>query len=283
MEYVKSPPPDRHTKQPKLKTPKGGWDTHFHLFGPQARFPLHPQRKLEVQDCTMDDLISMHNAIGISRGLIVQSFQHGHTYEYLLHALMKHPDRFKACMIPSADITDGELNILAKAGVVATRNAFAGSPLIDEDLRKRCLEHGIGSHYLLHGEKEIAAWRPQILATKGKFVIEHMGYPHIENGLNDPCYRFLLECLNTGRCWVKLSPRCSSQATVPFSDVTPFVHDLIKRHPKRLLWGSDWPHPNYFKPMPNDADLLDLLLEWVPDEQVRDDILIHNPNELFEA
>ena len=121
MEYIKSPPPDRHTRVPQLKLPAGACDTHFHIFGPQARFPLAPKRRLEVEDCTLDDLIAMHDALGVTRGLIVQSFQHGFSYEYLLHALMLHPKRFKACMIPAPEITDGELDILSKAGVVGAR------------------------------------------------------------------------------------------------------------------------------------------------------------------
>jgi 2-pyrone-4,6-dicarboxylate lactonase len=281
LEYVKSPPPVRNTRKPKLSIPQGSCDTHFHIFGPQARFPLAPKRRLEVEDCTLDDLVKMHDTLGISRGLIVQSFQHGYAYEYLLHALSRYPKRFKACIIPAPDITDQELSILANAGAVAARYAFKSSPVIDENLQARCIEHGIESHYLLHGQKEIDAWRDQILATKGRFVIEHMGYPDVSNGLDDPCYRFVLECLDTGRCWVKLSPRCSNESVVPFSDTLPFVHDLVSKFPKRLLWGSDWPHPNYFNPMPNDADLLELMQDWATSEQTRLDILVNNPQELF--
>jgi 2-pyrone-4,6-dicarboxylate lactonase len=281
LAYVKSPPPDRDTRTPRLKLPPGACDTHFHLFGPQARFPLDPARRLEVEDCTLDDLIRTHDAMGITRGLIVQSFQHGHAYEYMLHALTRRPQRFRGCIIAAPDITDGELAILAGAGVVATRFGFKASPKIDERMRARCREHRIEPHYLLHGEAEIAAWREQILATQGRFVIEHMGYPNVERGLDDPCFRFLLECVDTGRCWVKLSPRSSKQPTIPFSDTLPFVHELVCRAPQRLMWGSDWPHPNYFNPMPNDADLLDMMLDWAPDESVRNDIMINNPAELL--
>ena len=135
--------------------------------------------------------------------------------------------------------------------------------------------------YTLRIAREMGDLSRVILGTDGPFVIEHMGYPHVENGLNDPCYKFLLACLDTGRCWVKLSPRCSAQPELPFSDTLPFVHDLVRRAPKRLMWGSDWPHPNYFNPMPNDADLLDMLLEWEPDEAVRADIMVHNPAEIL--
>jgi predicted TIM-barrel fold metal-dependent hydrolase len=80
---------------------------------------------------------------------------------------------------------------------------------------------------------------------------------------------------------VKLSPRFTGQKTLPFADVLPFIHALVARAPERCLWGSDWPHPNYFDPMPNDADLLDLMFEWVPDEAVRNRILADNPAQLF--
>jgi 2-pyrone-4,6-dicarboxylate lactonase len=281
MAFVKSPPPDRQTRTPRLKLPPGGCDTHFHIFGPQNRFPLSPGRRLEVEDCTIDDLIAMHDALGITRGLIVQSFQHGFSYEYMVHALGRDPKRFRGCMIPAPDITDRELKMLADAGVVATRFGFKSAKSIDRRMLDRYSSFGLQPHYLVHGEPEIAAWGKQILATPGRFVIEHMGYPQVERGLDDPCFRFTLECLDTGRCWVKLSPRCSAQPVIPFDDVLPFVHALVRRAPERLLWGSDWPHPNCFNPMPNDADLLDLMLDWAPDETARRRIMIDNPSELF--
>jgi predicted TIM-barrel fold metal-dependent hydrolase len=134
---------------------------------------------------------------------------------------------------------------------------------------------------MLHGEEELAAWRDEIVATPGRFVIEHGGWPPVAKGVDSEAFRVVLDCLDTGRCWVKLSPRFSDQPVLPFSDVLPFVRELVRRAPERLLWGSDWPHPNYFNPMPNDADLLDLMLDWVPDETTRRKIFVDNPAELF--
>src|ERR1700722_1476450 len=94
-ERKKTPPPDRHPKTPKLKLPPGACDCHFHIYGPQARFPLNPARMFEVEDCTLEDVLAMQAALGLSRGLIVQSFQHGHSYEYLLNALSRYPERFR--------------------------------------------------------------------------------------------------------------------------------------------------------------------------------------------
>jgi predicted TIM-barrel fold metal-dependent hydrolase len=94
-------------------------------------------------------------------------------------------------------------------------------------------------------------------------------------------FKFMLRCLDTGRCWVKLSPRISNQETFPFADTDPLVQKLVEHAPTRLLWGSDWPHPQYFKPMPNDVALLDMMLDWVSDEKIRKLIFVDNPAELF--
>ena len=122
-----------------------------------------------------------------------------------------------------------------------------------------------------------------MLASPGRFVIDHMGWQPCRKGIDSPGFRVVLECLDTGRCWVKLSGpnRFSDQDTLPYSDTLPFAQALIERAPNRVLWGSDWPHPNWFKPMPNDADLLDLLLDWAPDDAARHRILVDNPAELF--
>jgi 2-pyrone-4,6-dicarboxylate lactonase len=266
---------------PKLKLPPGACDCHFHIFGPQQRFPLPPDRKRQVSDRTLDDVIVLQNAMGISRGLLVQSFQHGNTYEYMLHALSREPNRLRAVAIPAPDITDLELAILTKAGVVGTRFAPRVMPNIDFDLLHRVHELGWHPHVLVHGADEVEAWRDQILSVPGKFVLEHTGYPPVQKGLDSPEFRFVLECLDTGRCWVKLSPRFSAQRTIPFSDTLPFIHALVERAPDRLLWGSDWPHQSHPEPKPADQDLIDLMLDWVPDEAIRNCILVDNPADLF--
>ena len=281
MERTRSPGPDRQLRQPNLRLPAGAWDTHLHIFGPQARFPLAGGRKLEVEDCTLDDLLALQSALGISHGLLVQSFQHGHSYEYMLHALAREPNRFRGVTALAPDVTDTEIDILKRAGVIGTRFVYRMAPQFDHRMIARAGEAGLQAHFMLHGEEEAAAWAGDILKSQGIFVIEHMGWPPVEKGLNSGSMQFLRSALETGRCWVKLSPRFSSEPVLPFSDVKPFVEALVARYPDRLLWGSDWPHPNYFAPMPNDADLLDLMLDWVPDEATRNKIFVDNPAQLF--
>lgn len=281
MERKKSPPPDRHPKTPKLKAPPGACDTHFHLFGPQKRFWMAPERPLDFEDCTLEDLCAMHDAIGISRGTIVQSFGHGYTYEYLLNALLRMPRRFRGIARPAPDITDAELDILTKAGVVGARFAYQINPEIDMKLVGRIHERGWHCQFFCAGEEGLVAWRDKLPALPGNFVIDHMGSLPPSKGTDSEGMRVLLRWLDTGRCWIKLSPRFSEQKTFPFSDVVSVVQEFVRRAPERMLFGTDWPHPNYFNPMPNDADLLDLMLDWVPDERTRKQILADNPAKLF--
>jgi 2-pyrone-4,6-dicarboxylate lactonase len=182
--------------------------------------------------------------------------------------------------VPWSGITDCELDILTKAGVVGYRVAWRLEKTIDQSLISRVHEHGWGIHYLVKSEEQ-EDWKPTILESPGKFVLEHMGGVDPSKGIDGAGFKFVLQCLDTGRCWVKLSPRISKQDDFPFSDTDPLVKKLVEHAPNRLLWGSDWPHPQYFKPMPNDVKLLDMMLDWVPDEATRKLIFVDNPAEAF--
>ena len=277
-----SPPIDRTYRAPKLKLPPGACDCHFHFIGPQSQFPLKPNHvfgHLEFEDTPIEDWLTMQSALGLSRGLHVQSMTYENNYELVLHGQCRLPNRLRAVCIPWTHITDGELDILTKAGAVGYRVTWRLEKAIDRRMVARVHEHGWGIHYLVKPGDD--TWRQTILASPGNFVLEHMGGIEPDKGLDSPRFKFVRECLDTGRCWVKLSPRVSKQETFPFNDVLPFVRLLVERYPDRLLWGSDWPHPQYFKPMPNDVDLLDQMLDWVPDESVRNRIFVDNPAKLF--
>ncbi|MGA7611290.1 MAG: amidohydrolase family protein, partial [Xanthobacteraceae bacterium] len=236
-----APPPIRNLRPPKLQLPPGACDTHFHFLGPQREFPFNPNRKfvpdVDHDDSTISDWQQMQSILGLSRGLLVQSMMYYPGFELALHALCLMPDRLRAVVSPRAEITDREIGILTKAGVVGVRFTRPTGAAIDDRLVRRTHEFGWGMHYLLHDEEQMWAWRNQILSSPGKFVIEHLGNPPVERGIDCPTFKFVLECIDTGRCWVKLSPRPSKQETFPFSDVLPLVKQLVIRAPNRLLWG----------------------------------------------
>ncbi|MGD2131656.1 MAG: amidohydrolase family protein [Maricaulaceae bacterium] len=280
----KSPPWDRNLRKPKLKLPAGACDCHFHFIGPQELYPLRPNHvfaHLEFEDDTIEDWLKLQDALGLSRGIHINSMMYKHGYELMLHSLTRFPDRLRGVICPHPSITDGELEVLTAAGVRGARFARRMGPDIDQSIVRRTHEHGWSAHYLFRGRSEIDEWRAAILSSPGDFVIEHMGLPPADQGVNSPEFRFVLECLDTGRCWLKLSPRFTMEETFPFADTRPFVDLVVERYPSRLLWGTDWPHPQYFKPMPNDADLVDQLGDWLPDEGLRRQVLVDNPAELF--
>lgn len=283
-ERPKSPPWDHTLRPPKLKLPPGACDCHFHFIGPQARYPLAPGHvfaHLDFQDDTIEDWLKLQSTLGLSRGLHVNSMMYRHGYELMLHSLTRFPDRLRGVVSPAPDITDGELEILTRAGVVGARHATRLSETIDERTVRRTHELGWSQHYLFREREGLDLWREQILGSPGPFVIEHMGIPPADKGVDSPEFRFVLDCLDTGKGWVKLSPRFSKQDDFPFADTEPFIRRVVEQAPDQLLWGTDWPHPQYFKPMPNDADLVDMLLDWIPDEATRHRVLVDNPAKLF--
>ena len=274
-----SPRIDRNYRAPKLKLPPGACNTHFHFIGPQKLFPLKPNHvfaHLEFEDTPVEDWLKMQAALGLSRGLHVQSMMYENNYEIVLHTQSLFPGRLRAVAIPWPGITDNELRILTECGVVGYRVTHRLEKEVDQRMVARVHEHGWAIHYLVKPDPE---WRRRILASPGRFVLEHMGGIDPSEGLESASFKFVQQCLDTGRCWVKLSPRHSKQESFPFDDMLPFVHTLVERYPNRLLWGSDWPHPQYFNPMPKDVDLLDQMLDWVPEESTRKRIFVDNPAE----
>jgi predicted TIM-barrel fold metal-dependent hydrolase len=278
-----SPKIDRNYPTPKLKLPPGACDTHFHFIGPQKQFSLKPNHvfsHLEFEDTPIEDWLKMQDALGLSRGLHVQSMMYENNYEIVLHSQCRFPERLRAVVVPWSNITDCELDILTKSGVVGYRITHRLEHTIDQRMVARTHEHGWSMHYLVKADEQYE-WKAPILKSPGRFVLEHMGGVDPSKGIDGAGFKFVLQCLDTGRCWVKLSPRISRRDTFPFSDIDPLVHKLVEHAPTRLLWGSDWPHPQYFKPMPNDVALLDMMLDWVPDESIRKLIFVDNPAEIF--
>ena len=263
--------------------PNGACDTHFHIFGPYDRFPLLDSRPIDLEVCSVEDVVKMQDILGISRGVIIQSVLQGEMVDHLLDAMTRYPGRFKAIAIPSSTIADAEIERLTNAGCVGARFACAYSMDVDTRLIARLHEFGWHPQFWFRGEDEALAWHQIMKSVPGNFVIDHMGWQPTEKCIDSPGFRVVLDCLETGRCWVKLSgpDRFSAYDEPPYPDVIPIARELVRRAPERMLWATDWPHGNHFKHMPNDGDLLDMMLEWVPDEATRNRILVDNPAELF--
>jgi len=280
-------PPDPHPVRPAQQLPANACDAHCHVFGPAEVFPYAPDRSYTPPDAPFDQLVALHDFLGLSRGVIVQASCHGTDNTAMLDAIGRGNGRYRGVAIVDGDVTDAQLADLDARGVRGVRFNFVahlgGAP--DLDVFDRVLQRieRLGWHVVLHLDaQDILQYAERIERIKVPFVIDHMGRVRAEAGLDQQPFRQLLELMRNPLAWVKVcgSERVSAGRR-PFDDAIPFARTLIEAAPDRVLWGTDWPHPNISKDMPNDGELVDLLLRFCPDEALREKLLVTNPARLY--
>ena len=271
-------------KLPKLAAPPGACDTHMHIYdtgvpapagapGLPGHFPVEAYRALRKR-------------LGLSRVVVVQPNAYRTDNRVTLAAMQALGPGAKGVAVVGADVSDAELERLTKASIVAQRifNLPNGTMGFDEMDAIIARVHPFGWHanIQLDGRK-LPQHEAQIKRLPGRFVIDHVGKFLEPVAPEHESFKALLRLVDTGRCWVKLSaPYEVSKTGAPFyEDVGKLAKALVKHAPERMLWASNWPHPMAKDNPPEDAELLDLLLDWAPDEQVRRRILVDNPGELY--
>ncbi len=283
------PPPDPDPHPPTaFDPPPGACDAHCHVFGPAERFPFAPERRYTPPDAGVDDLARLHAGLGLDRAVIVQASCHGRDHAALLDALRRGGGRYAGVAMIGEATTDAELDELHEAGVRGTRVNFVahlgGAP--DAYALERIVARASarGWHLDLHLDAaDIAGYAPLLALLPCPYIIDHMGRVDATAGLDQEPFRALLGLLlQDDRCWVKLSgaERLTAGGPPPYDDVVPLAQALIDAAPDRMLWGTDWPHPNV-RHMPDDGDLVDLLAAFAPDETMRNRILVENPERLY--
>jgi predicted TIM-barrel fold metal-dependent hydrolase len=282
-------PFDPNPRRPRLRAPSGACDCHAHVFGPADRYPYSPKRGYTPPDAPFEAYRRMHETLGIERGVLTQPSVYGTDNRAILDAVAMDPQRLRAVVAVDADISDEELRRLAAAGARGVRVNLVdkgGMPFASFGEVERFAGRiaGLGWHveFLVHVHEYLnLATRLRSLAVPS--VIGHLGYMSSSEGVGNEGFRRFLDLVAEGRCWVKLSGayRVTTGEHAPYPDVAPLARALIDTRPDRMLWGTDWPHPICKVPMPNDGDLLDLLLDWAPDETTRRRILVDNPARLY--
>ncbi len=274
------------SKKPKLALPPGACDTHIHLFGPAAKYPVASDSPYVASEAPPEMLFELQNTLGLSTAVIVSPGAYGRDYSLLADTLAKYPDRFRGIALVKDDIPTSELARLTKLGVRGMRmmSAQRGQhvPNFAPGIAARIHEHGWHVQFYPHGT-DIAEYADKLLSLPNDIVLDHFASIPAEGGIDQPAMKAVMKMLDTGKVWLKLSGpmRCTPQ-NVPYPSVTPMAHALVKHAPERLVWGSDWPHVNLDgREMPDDGDLVDLLLEWVPDAATRKRILVDNANKLY--
>ncbi len=283
---IPGPHPSPHPPR-AFTPPAGACDAHCHIFGPAARFPYAPDRAYTPPDAGLEDFERLQSRLGLDRAVFVQASCHGTDNSAMLDALVRGGGRYAGVAMVDETFTDGQLEELHDAGVRGTRFNFVahlgGAP--DESTFWRVVHRvaEYGWHVVLHFDaKDLPRYADLLDRMPVPYLIDHMARVDASQGLDQPAFRELLRRLADERCWVKLSgaERLTAGGTPPYDDVVPFAQALIAAAPDRVLWGTDWPHPNV-RHMPDDGDLVDLLTRFAPDEELRRRILVDNPRRLY--
>jgi 2-pyrone-4,6-dicarboxylate lactonase len=281
-------PPDPNTRRPRFRLPALACDAHCHVFGPAGRFPYAPDRSYTPPDAPKENLAALHRLLGIERAVIVQASCHGSDNRATLDAIAASGGRYRGIAIIDDAITDKDYAALHAGGMRGVRFNFVrhlgGRP--DMRLFQRTLERiaPMGWHLVLHLDAaDIVELAPLLRRLRLPFIIDHMGRVKADAGLEQAPFRALLELTKLDTCWVKVcgSERVSS-AGPPFADAVPFARTLVEAAPDRVLWGTDWPHPNIARHMPNDGDLVDLVPLIAPDAATQHQLLVANPARLYD-
>ena len=282
------PGPDPDTKTPAFKLPPLSCDAHCHIFGPGAKYPYAPNRSYTPPDAPLEMFRAMHAKIGVERAVIVNASVHGTDNRVALDAIAQSGGRYRAVANIDGSITEAGLEELHNGGFRGCRFNFVrhlgGVPDMGVFNRIIDMVAPLNWHIDLHFDAiDLPEYAPMLDRLPVRYTIDHMGRVKASDGLDQEPFRILLDLLaRDEKCWVKVCgcERVSSSGP-PFHDAVPFARRIIETAPDRVIWGTDWPHPNV-KVMPNDGDLVDIVPLFAPEPELQQKVLVDNPRRLFE-
>ncbi len=257
------------------------------MFGPADRFPFAADRAYTPPDSGIDDFERLQERLGLTRAVFVQASCHGTDNSAMLDAIERGAGRYAGVAMIDESFSVDDIARLDEAGVSGTRFNFVahlgGAPDLDSFWRIVERVTPFSWHIVLHFDAaDLPRYADLLDRLPCPYVIDHMARVPTGGGVEQEPFQALLELLTDERAWVKISgaERLTSDGPPPYDDVTPFAQALIAAAPERVLWGTDWPHPNV-RHMPDDGDLVDLLASFAPDEATRNRILVDNPETLY--
>jgi len=281
--------PDPNTRTPKYRPPPGACDAHCHIFGPGDRYPYAPDRTYTPPDAPLSRFKELQQTLGLERAVLVNASCHGIDNTVIVDAIAQSGGKYRGVANADDSFTERDFEKLHQGGFSGVRFNFVkhlgGVPDMGEFERVLARVRPLGWHVDLHFDAvDIPASKEFINSLPIPFIIDHMGRVPTRNGLDQPPFQALLDLARRNeKCWVKISgaERISSDGP-PFTDAAPFAQALIEVAPERLLWGTDWPHPNISKHMPNDGDLVYLVPLFAPDAATQKLLLVNNPHRLYQ-
>lgn len=271
-------------RKPKFSMPRGSCDAHCHIFGPAVKFPYAPRRSYTPQDAPKEALEALHAQLGVDRAVIVQASCHGPDNSAMLDALASNPKRYRGVAIVDDSFRDADYRSMHEAGVRGVRFNFVrhlgGSP--DMQLFYRVLDRikGLGWHVVLHLDAgSIIPLSEMIRKLPVPYVIDHMGRVPASAGVEQAPFRALLELVKDDRCWIKV---CGSEriSMPPYKEAIPIAAALVEAGGERVLWGTDFPHPNSTHDA-DESELVDLIPLFAPSALAQRRVLVDNPARLY--
>ena len=272
--------------RPTFLLPSGAWDTHVHIFGPPERYPHVEKPHYTLPDGTLAQYRSLMPRLGVERFVIVQPSYYGTDNSCLLDTLVEVGDRARGVVMIEPDMTDAELAGFHRRGVRAVRldlfkRAHERLAEIKSYIARMAARVGpLGWHLQFYAPGRVVRDLIHFFGTlQIDFVIDHMGYMLEEDGLRSEDFSALLDLLEGGHCYLKLSGAYRIAKLKGYEYVEPVARAIVERAPDKAVWGSDWPHISYSDR--DTGELLSLLERWAPSQSARRQILVENPNRLF--
>jgi len=271
-------------RKPRFRLPPGACDAHNHVFGPGAKFPYAPERRYTPEDAPKEALTALHALLGVERAVIVQASCHGKDNRAMLDAIADAPDRRRGVAMVDDSFTDNDLAALDRGGVRAVRFNFVrhlgGTP--DMDVFHRVIDRikGLGWHVVLHMDApDIVPLGDMMKKLPLPFVIDHMGRVEATAGTQQPAFRALLELAKRENCWIKV---CGAEriSLPPYAAAVPIARAIVAAIPDRVMWGTDFPHPN-LKHEADETDLVDLIPQFAVTAEAQRKLLVDNPARLY--
>jgi predicted TIM-barrel fold metal-dependent hydrolase len=277
--------PETTGRRPAIVAPQGACDCHIHVFGTRDRFPLAADLAYTPAEAPVEEYLAIRRRIGIERTVVIQPSAYGTDNACTLEAIACLQPGARGIAVVDPTVTDRELERLHTAGIRGLRFSL----VVKNALHPEHLElmadriQPLGWHIQFRStHRDLPELESRLRRLSVDVSLDHMGNIPPERSLSDPAWRALLGLLDRGHCWVKLSaPYQLSKMPGPgFADYSTQVAAMVKAAPHRLVWGTNWPHP-LVERKPDEADLLDSLGEWIPEESARRAILVENPAVLY--
>jgi 2-pyrone-4,6-dicarboxylate lactonase len=275
--------------KPKFVAPAGAVDAHCHVFGPADKFPYAPERKYTPCDAPKETLFALRDFLGFSRNVIVQATCHGTDNRAMVDAMRSSGGMARGVASVRADIGDAELRELHEAGVRGVRFNFV-KRLVDFTPREVLSAIAakiapLGWHVVVYFEApDLEELTPFFTALPTRVIVDHMGRPDVTKGTDHADFQRFLRLLDAHEnIWTKVSgaERLSVVGPPCYDDFVPFARMAVERFPDRVLWGTDWPHPNLKTHMPDDGHLVDVLPRIATTPQLQRKLLVDNPMRLY--